>query len=153
MMRIGYLMNMYPVTSATFIRREIEAHENAGYPITRYAIREWMEPLIDPQDKAEANETSYLLSGRVPALIGSFIVEAVQNPIGMYRAVAAWWRLFAMARGGLVRHLAYLLEAASLARAMRQDEITHLHAHWSTNTAAVALMAHRLRGVPFSFTA
>ena len=153
MMRIGYLMNMYPVTSATFIRREIEAHENAGYPITRYAIREWTEPLIDPQDKAEANETSYLLSGRVPALIGSFIVEAVQNPIGMYRAVAAWWRLFAMARGGLVRHLAYLLEAASLSRAMRQDEITHLHAHWSTNTAAVALMAHRLRGVPFSFTA
>ena len=29
-MRIGYLMNTYPVTSATFIRREIGALEGVG---------------------------------------------------------------------------------------------------------------------------
>jgi glycosyltransferase involved in cell wall biosynthesis len=152
-MRIGYLMNIYPVTSATFIRREIAAIERQGTPVTRYAIRRWDEALVDPADRAEQERTHYLLSGRVPALVGSFFPELIQNPKGMWRAIRAWAHLLNNARDGFARHCAYLLEAISLKRAMAHDGIEHLHAHWSTNTAAVALMAHRLGGPSFSFTA
>ena len=37
-MRIGYLMNMYPVISGTFIRREIHAIEAEGVEVMRYAL-------------------------------------------------------------------------------------------------------------------
>jgi len=61
-MRIGYLMNTYPVTSATFIRREIGALEAQGVNIARYAIRPWGEALVEAADKAEAARTHYLLA-------------------------------------------------------------------------------------------
>jgi len=152
-MRIGYLMNIYPVTSATFIRREIAAHEAAGVEVVRYAIRRWDEALIDPADRAEQDRTQYLLSGRLPALVGSFFPELVQNPKGVWRAIRAWAQFFWNAKAGFARHVAYLLEAISLKRAAARDGVTHIHAHWSTNTAAVALMSRRLGGPEFSFTA
>ncbi|MEM6388203.1 MAG: glycosyltransferase [Pseudomonadota bacterium] len=152
-MRIGYLMNIYPVTSATFIRREIAAIEAQGIPVTRYALRRWDEALVDAADRAEQDRTQYLLSGRVPALVGSFFPELVSNPGGLWRAVKAWAHLLNNARTGVIRHIAYLLEAISLKRAAARDGIDHIHAHWSTNTAAVALMARRLGGPSFSFTA
>ena len=71
----------------------------------------------------------------------------------MWRALRAWGHLLGNARSGFLRHTAYLLEAVSLKQMMMRDGIDHVHAHWSTNTAAVALIAHRLGGPTFSFTA
>lgn len=152
-MRIGYLMNVYPVTSATFIRREIAAHEAAGLKVVRYALRRWDEALVEPQDRREQAQTFYLLSGRVLALVGSFFPELVSNPRGVCSAFLACTRMLWNSKSGFARHVAYLLEAVSLKRAAKRDQVTHIHAHWSTNTAAVALMARRLGGPEFSFTA
>ena len=150
---IGYLMNAYPMTSTTFIRREIDAHERAGAQVQRYAIRPWDTALVDPLDIEEQKRTFYLLSGRMGALVGGFFPELVRNPKGLWRALTAWAHLMGNARRGLARHIAYLLEAISLKQAAERDGVSHIHAHWSTNTAAVALMAHRLGGPSFSFTA
>lgn len=152
-MRIGYLMNIYPVTSGTFIRREIRAIERQGWEVKRYALRRWEETLVDPDDISEQEQTLYLLSGRVAELVKEFFAELISNPRGMWRALAAWARFLGNARSGFARHCAYLLEAVSLKRAMARDGVVHLHAHWSTNTAAIALMAHRLGGPGYSFTA
>lgn len=152
-MRIGYLMNTYPVTSATFIRREIEALEELGVPISRYAIRKWSDTLVDERDKAEQDRTQYILSGQVPKLIAGLFVELFSNPLGVGRAFGACLRLMRNARGGLVRHTAYLLEAISLRHLAKTDGISHIHAHFSTNAAAVALLCHRLGGPGYSFTA
>lgn len=151
--RIGYLMNAYPMTSTTFIGREIRAIEDHGWTVSRYALRPWGEALVDPHDLQEQGKTRYLLSGRVPALMGEFCAELVQNPRGMWRALKAWAHFLGNARSGVARHCAYLLEAVSLKRAMARDGVEHLHAHWSTNTAAIALMAQRLGGPGYSFTA
>ena len=105
-MRIGYLMNIYPVTSATFIRREIAAIERQGTSVARYAIRRWDEALVDAADREEQERTHYLLSGRLPALVGSFFPELIQNPKGMWRAIRAWVHLLNNARDGFARHCA-----------------------------------------------
>ena len=60
-MKLAYLMNAYPMTSTTFIRREIQAHEDAGFNINRYAIRTWDQPLVDPKDIEEKQGTYYIL--------------------------------------------------------------------------------------------
>jgi glycosyltransferase involved in cell wall biosynthesis len=54
---------------------------------------------------------------------------------------------------GLLRHLAYAVEAMVLASWCRQDQIDHIHAHFGTNPAAVAMFASMIADVPFSFTA
>lgn len=152
-MRIGYLMNMYPVISGTFIRREIHAIEAEGVAVMRYALRPWEGALVDPADRAEQERTFYLLSGRVPALLGDFAAECATNPAGVWRALKGWARLWRNAGRGFVPHVAYLLEAVSLKRRAARDGIAHIHAHFSTNTAAVALLSHRLGGPGYSFTA
>jgi glycosyltransferase involved in cell wall biosynthesis len=54
---------------------------------------------------------------------------------------------------GLARHLAYLAEACLLLRWVTRMGVQHVHAHFSTNPADVALLCHELGGPPFSFTA
>ncbi|MCC1481202.1 glycosyltransferase family 4 protein [Roseibaca sp. Y0-43] len=151
-MRIGYLMNTYPVTSATFIRREIAAVEALGVEVKRFAIRPWQEPLIEAADRAEAAKTHYLLTAGSLRLVGYLLAELLRNPRGVLHALGAMW---AMARaagpGAFVRHMAYLLEAVHLKRAAKGCD--HIHAHFTTNTAAVALLCHRLGGPGYSFTA
>ena len=152
-MRIGYLMNAYPMTSTTFIRREIHAIEDQGVEVKRYAIRPWSETLVDDQDIAEQERTFYLLVGRLPELLGDFFKEVVSNPVGMARAISTWLRLLRNAGGAFIPHVAYLLESISLKRRTNSDGISHLHTHFSTNSAAVAMLSHRLGGPGYSFTA
>ena len=41
MVKIAYLMPIYPMTSTTFIRREILALERQGFEVLRVALRGW----------------------------------------------------------------------------------------------------------------
>ena len=73
-MRIGYLLNIYPLISTTFIRREIEAHETAGQAIERFAIRPWDQDVVDPKDIHEIEKTTYLLDKGLIGLGWAFCV-------------------------------------------------------------------------------
>jgi hypothetical protein len=97
-MQIAYLMNTYPVTSATFIRREIAALEARGIRVRRFAVRAWTDKLVDPADQQEAQRVTYLLTGAVGLALGA-LRESLVNPRGMARAVAATWTM-ARAAGG-----------------------------------------------------
>ena len=78
-MKIAYLLNSYPMTSTTFIRREIEALVADGVEVERFAARPWGQKLVDPLDLAEQQRTRYLLAGNVPNLFAAFLRELV-NP-------------------------------------------------------------------------
>ena len=146
-------MNTYPFTSATFIRREIRALEKLGVEVSRFSIRKWDQELVDPQDVEEVELTHYILSGRSSALLSDFAKEVVKNPIGTAKAIGIWAKLLGKARAGVVRHLAYLLEGISLKRSLLDADVEHVHAHYSTNTAAVAMIAEAAGGPGYSFTA
>ncbi len=152
-MKLAYLMNTYPLISTTFVRQEIHAHEAAGVTgLTRFAIRPWSEELVSPEDIAEKEITEYLLTVGAPALLGGFLVELITNPIRSLQALATTARLIRAARGNVVRNLAYLLEAVRFKQRAKTLGHDHVHVHFSTNSAAVALLAHRLGGPAYSFT-
>ena len=150
-MKIAYLMNSYPMVSSTFIGREMAGLERAGFTIDRYAFRRWDGQLVDPADEAELAKTDYLLDDGVLGLCTGFLGEACVNPRGVVRAAKLWWRLY-RAGGGFVRHTAYLLEAVALRRRLHKTPVAHIHAHFSTNAAAVAMMTKALGGPGYSFT-
>ncbi|MBC7756731.1 MAG: colanic acid biosynthesis glycosyltransferase WcaL, partial [Bdellovibrio sp.] len=68
-MRITYLINQYPKVSHTFIRREILALEKQGFAIQRLALRGWDEKLIDLDDIAEQQKTTYVLKDGAISLL------------------------------------------------------------------------------------
>lgn len=151
-MNIAYLMNTYPLTSTTFIRREIEAHERRGLKIHRYAVRQWDGKLVDPLDIAEIGRTHYLLTGNAGGLVKAFFRELINNPGGLFKALGPWWSLLNKARGGVVRHAAYLMEACYFRQRAAADKIDHVHVHFLTNSTAVAMLARIMGGPSYSAT-
>lgn len=151
-MKLAYLLNTYPMTSTTFIRREIEAVERTGFEVTRFAVRRWPERLADPDDTREVEKTHYILGKSAFCLVRAFLMVAMLHPRGLAKAAAATLRLSMAAHGNRLRPFAYLVQAAYLLLQTRQAEITHIHAHFSTNSAAVAMLCRLLGGPTYSFT-
>ncbi|MBC7605085.1 MAG: colanic acid biosynthesis glycosyltransferase WcaL, partial [Ramlibacter sp.] len=150
--RVAYLINQYPKVSHSFIRREILALERQGVSVLRLAVRGWADAVPDPVDAAERTRTRYLLEHGLVPLLGSAARIALTRPgrifSGMRLALTMWRR----SDRTLLYHLAYLVEACALVEWLAAERIGHLHAHFGTNPAEVAMLARVLGGPPYSFT-
>lgn len=150
--RIAYLVNQYPKVSHAFIRREIEALERLGMPVLRFAVRGWDGDVPDAADRDERARTRYLLRDGLGAALRSLARLAAASPRTVWAALCTAARLSAGGEKPLPYHLVYLAEAARLLDWVRRESVTHVHAHFGTNSAEVAWLVHALGGPPFSFT-
>ena len=151
-MRMAYFINQYPKVSHTFIRREIAALERIGVAVERIALRGWDAEVADAQDVAERERTRYVLRGGVASLVAGALGFALRRPGRFARGLALAWR---MARGSerpLPFHVMYLFEAVRVVGWMQAAGARHLHAHFGTNSAEVAQLAHAIGDVSYSFT-
>jgi colanic acid/amylovoran biosynthesis glycosyltransferase len=152
-MRIAYFTNQYPAVSHTFIRREIQALEALGLTVFRYALRSSPDELADAEDKAEQELTQYILKARLGELLRCLLVTLLRHPVDTINTIRLALKIGWRSDRGILRHLAYAAEAALLADWCRRDSIEHLHAHFGTNPAAIAMLAQQLLHIPYSFTA
>jgi colanic acid/amylovoran biosynthesis glycosyltransferase len=151
-MRIAYLVNQYPKTSHTFIRREIQALERAGLDIMRISLRGWNSELVDQEDTLEREKTRYVLRAGFPRLLWTFLKTAFARPLHFMQALSLAFRMGWRAERPLLFHMVYLIEACQIEYWLRIQDIQHLHAHFGTNSAEVAMLAHVLGGPQWSFT-
>jgi len=149
---VAYLVNQYPKVSHTFIRREILALERQGLTVQRFAVRGWDGPLVDDEDRRERAQTRYLLQDGAAALLLPVLQRLVAAPARFARAAALAWRMGRRADRPLPVHFVYLAQACRLLGWLRDAGATHLHAHFGTNPAEVAMLTHALGGPPWSFT-
>ncbi|WP_093030605.1 glycosyltransferase family 4 protein [Ruegeria marina] len=151
-MTIAYVLNTYPQPSHSFIRREVQALERQGVPVLRLAMRRAAVPLVDARDRAEAERTEYVLDrgalGLGLALLRRFLVAPGRG----FAALRLAWRCGRVSPAGRLRHVIYLAEAAHVATRCRAAGVTHVHAHFGTNSTTVAMLAEALGGPGFSFT-
>src|SRR5450755_444821 len=152
-LNVAYLVNQHPAVSHTFIRREIEALEHAGVAVTRFALRGWDAQLTDEADRIEQSRCRYVLKGGLAGLALALLAETVRSPWKVLRALGLAWRMSRGSDRPLFAHLAYFLEACVLRRWTAQAKAQHLHAHFATNSAEVAMLVHSLGGPAYSFTA
>ena len=151
-MKIAYFINQYPKVSHTFIRREIAALERHGVAIERVALRGWDAEVTDVEDVAERERTHYVLQRGLASLLADAAALAIRRPGRMMRAFGLAWRLSRRAERPFAWHVVYLLEASRVVRWMGEWGIRHLHAHFGTNSAEVALLASVLGDITYSFT-
>lgn len=140
---VGYVVKRYPRFSETFIVNEILAHESAGLDIEIFSVRPCTDKhfqhrislvkapwtLLDP---ASSKSTVFLDTVRTAARKFPEVWQAVQD--NFLDATS-------------------LVQAMELAQLVASRGITHLHAHFATLPANVAMWAARFAGVPFSLTA
>jgi glycosyltransferase involved in cell wall biosynthesis len=151
-MRIVYLVNQYPKVSHSFIRREIRALERQGFQVVRIAIRGWDAEVVDAEDVEERQRTRYVLQKGSAGLAFAMARAATATPSRFAAALRLAWKMSRRADRPLPYHLAYLAEACSILPWLQQEEVSHVHAHFGTNAAEVAMLVHALGGPTYSFT-
>jgi glycosyltransferase involved in cell wall biosynthesis len=104
-------------------------------------------PLTTPDAEALA-EARPLLDA---AVLRAAAAELVRSPVATL--VALFSLTHSPAPSVLVRNLAAFPKALWLARLARTWQADHIHAHWAGPPSTAALIASRLSGVPWSFTA
>jgi colanic acid/amylovoran biosynthesis glycosyltransferase len=156
--KIAYLVNTYPRASHTFIRREVQALERIAISVSRFAMRSDRDSLVDAGDIAEDFRTEHILETGGFRLLTGALLWLFTHPAKTLLALGLCWSCGKRGAGGpagtggRLRHLIYLIEAAYLARRCRDLGLRHLHAHFGTNSATVAMLAHCLGGPRYSFT-
>lgn len=152
-MKVAYLVSQYPAPSHTFIRREIAALRRRGVELEIFSVRPpRAEDVMGEVDRADRNETTYLLPAGPLAVLG--------NNLRMFlRAPAAYLRAFTFALGHrnpgvreLLYALFYFLEGMLLAEHLQRRGVEHLHNHFANAAAHVALVATRYLGIRLSLT-
>ncbi len=152
-MRIAYLISEYPKVSHSFIRREIAALERQGVEVLRFAIRGPSDGSPDSADAEELDRTRYVLGEGLSKTMTHVLRALVRRPGAFVVATRSALSLSRRAERSLVHHIAYFVEACIVGNWMDRSKVSHLHAHFGSNPASVAMLAAQLTGRTFSFTA
>jgi len=149
---VAYLVNQYPKVSHTFIRREIQALERLGIAVERIALRGWDAEVADEQDRIEKSRTRYVLQHGLLPLMQATAAALLRAPGQFFGSLGLALRMSRRSDRTVLHHLVSLAEACRMLPWLRASGATHLHAHFGTNSAEVAMYAHALGGPPYSFT-
>ena len=151
-LKIAYFVNEYPKVSHSFIRREILAVERQGIEVQRIALRGWDSTLVDPADHSERDRTRYVLREGIRGLILPVLRAALAHTRRFFCALQLAARMARQSDRPLPYHVVYLAEACQILIWLKAYGSQHIHAHFGTNSAEVAMLVHVLGGPPFSFT-
>jgi colanic acid/amylovoran biosynthesis glycosyltransferase len=151
-MAIGYFINQYPKVSHSFVRREILALEAQGMTVHRWALRGWDAELVDPVDLAERDRTRFLLRGGIAPLLIAGIAMLIRHPARWFAALRLTLAMCRNTDRSIPLHMVSFLEGARLAQEMMAAGVRHLHAHFGTNAAEIAMLGATMAGITYSFT-
>lgn len=144
--RIGYVLKVYPRFSETFVVTEILAREAQGEQIDILALR----PTTDSHFHGELARVNapvhHIDRPTKPLALWAALRDAASDPLLAETLPRVLPELLAADVDGAV-------QAVLVARTVRREGITHLHAHFGSVATTVARLAAMLAGVPYSFTA
>jgi len=149
---IAYLTNVYPSTSHSYIRREIQALETQGFTVYRFPLKRPDQPLVTQEDREEASLTKVVRDASILSLVLTCLISFLAHP---HKTIgAAIEAMFGAGKSSRSRwiSLAYLVQACSLVKSLKPNHIEHLHVQMGTNAAAVAVLCRKLGGPSFSIS-
>jgi glycosyltransferase involved in cell wall biosynthesis len=150
---VAYLTSQYARASDTFIRDEVAQLRRMGFTVHTFSVRKPPgSEQLSPAIQAERARTEDLLSVGPIGLAASTAVMAFTRPGPFARAAKLALKAGSPGLKGRLWPLAYLAEAAQLGRRLVAKRVVHLHNHMGRNSAAVAMLASALTGIPYSMT-
>jgi glycosyltransferase involved in cell wall biosynthesis len=149
---LGYLVKAWPRLSETFILNEIVAIERLGVPLRIFSVK---DPNLEPVHARVAQvraEVTYL------SLLRHWKSALQANLRLLYRQPGRYRRTLLQAITQAIRHrrfaaVRHFLKAGYLADILFREPVAHLHAHFATAPALIAMFTHQLTDIPYSFTA
>ncbi len=151
--RIAYLISKYPAVSHTFILREVLALRERGIAIEVASINAGpAHDTLTQVERVEASRTFYIKAQAARGGLKSLAWFLVHRPSALLGSLFAALRLGAPDPARTLLCLFYWIEAAILTRWMQRRALSHLHVHFASQAASVALLATYLAPVTLSIT-
>jgi len=148
--KIGYVLKRFPRLSETFILNELLELERLGTSLQIYS-------LIDVTVEEAGSPRHHL----VEELKSPVTYLPARQPLKKWRVKQGRFNqgqfsqqtLKEVCGGDVPPESILLLQSALIGSMAKADGVKHLHAHFGTDAASAAMLASRLTGIPFSFTA
>ncbi len=149
-LKVGYIVKMYPRLSETFILNEMLELERKGVELVLFSIKKPNEGRFHP-GVSGLKAKVYYLEDLEPKKWGSWLGE-VWPSLAPYRR--QFWELMEESLAARDNSgLDLITSAAWVAARAEEFDLCHLHSHFASLPSTVAYLAHRITGIPFSFTA
>lgn len=149
---MAVLLSRFPTVSETFVLREVEEMERQGQPVRLVPLLREDPPVVHEEAEPWVERALF-----TPFLSGPILAA---NLRALARAPVRWLsllsELFVGTRSSplfLLKTLALFPKAVHLGERLEAEGIRHLHAHFATHPATVAMVASSLFDLSFSFTA
>lgn len=150
-MRVAYVLKMFPRLSETFILNEVLELERQGIALRIFSLKRPTDGVAHSEGARVRAPISYLperLAQEPVRILRAQAAVFFQHPLAYVRTLA---RALPPRRGwALRRRLKRFVQACCLIEEL--GGVGHLHAHFATGPSRVALLAHRMTGVPYSVT-
>lgn len=150
--RVAYLVSRFPKLTETFVLYELVALEAMGIAVELYPLLRERQPITHPEAERWTRRARFHPFVSLPILRAQlhFLRRDPRRYAGaLCEVLRGTWGSANFFLGAI----AYFPKAVRFALEMEREGVTHLHAHFCTHPALVALVVHRLTGIPFSFTA
>jgi glycosyltransferase involved in cell wall biosynthesis len=148
---VAYVVSRFPKITETFVLNEMIALEELGMQVELFPLLRREPGVQQPAARPFVERAHYPRLGW--ALVRANLDYFRREPL---RYLATWmaavWHTLPSPRF-LAAALVLLPRAFVCAREMTRLGVEHVHAHFASHPALVALIVHRLTGIPFSFTA
>lgn len=145
---IGYVLRRFPVLSETFVLNELLALEERGVPLQVFSIHRPNDPRFHEELPRLKARVSYLPDLAEASMLLRQVLSARQRFGSRFWRTLGW--ILPLRRPELLWRF---LQGAYVANEASRLGLRHLHAQFANRPATVALLASRLSGIPFSFTA
>ncbi len=149
-LKIGYVVKMFPRLSETFILNEILELESCGVEVVIFSLKKPNEGRFHPQLSKLKAQVIYLDELDVKKWANWIQSEW---PVLSPNSQEIWKLLNEAFDHNDISRIDWIWASAWLAAQTQKLGLSHLHAHFATLPSTYAYFAHRISGIPFSFTA
>ncbi len=149
-LRVGYVTKMFPRLSETFVLNEILELERQGAEVVVFSAKKPNEGVFQPQLARLQARVLYLED--LDLKKWASWVSADWDALGPFSG-NIWDLVRAALRDGAPERVDLAWHGAWIACRAQELRLDRLHAHFATLPAALAHAAHRVSGIPYSFTA
>ncbi len=150
-MKVAFIVSKFPCYDETFILREIYALSKKTEVII-FSLKNEKDPIVHDQARELLPKTIYIPYFFSDLIFWAHIKTFLENPVRYLKI------LFGLIAGNLkspeylLKSLIFFPKTVYLAKILKKEKVTNIHAYWATYPASVALIASKLTDIPYSFT-
>jgi glycosyltransferase involved in cell wall biosynthesis len=151
--KMAFILSRFPLVDETFILREMAALAKEAFDFDIYSLKKPQQAFVQKaalELMPRLIYRRYFWSWEVLAAQIYFLLRAAPAYLSTFLifVVEMWNRPQSLAKCFIL-----FPKAVCYARLMQRRQVVHIHAFWATFPCTIAWIAHRLTGVPYSFSA